>query len=220
MDKTKVLKPEFEEVFDISVTLGEDTVIYPGDPPFEREVTSSIEHGEHSDVSRLSMSAHSGTHLDTPSHFVAGEKRLHEFDARDFIFPAQVIPIQDTEAIRVEEFSEADIHPGDAILFRTINSEKGLSEKRQFDSNYVYMTKEAADYCVEKKVSLVAVDSVSIDKYGDETYPAHHGLLGNKIFVLENVNLRDVPQGRFLLFCFPLKIRGGEASPVRAILTR
>jgi arylformamidase len=80
------------------------------------------------------------------------------------------------------------------------------------------MTPEAADYCIEKGVSLVGIDYITIDRYSDRTFPVHHRLLGNDILILEGLHLSEVPSGRYTLFCLPLLIKGGEASPVRAIL--
>ena len=55
-------------------------------------------------------------------------------------------------------------------------------------------------------------------KYGDHTFPVHRKLLGNNILILEGIDLLNVPSGKFTLLCLPLKIKGGEASPVRAVL--
>jgi arylformamidase len=64
----------------------------------------------------------------------------------------------------------------------------------------------------------VGLDYITIDRHGDETAPAHHKLLGSGIPVLEGIDLAAVPPGRYTLICLPLKIKNGEASPVRAIL--
>jgi len=79
---------------------------------------------------------------------------------------------------------------------------------------------EAADFCVEKKVSLVGIDYTTPDRYSDEDFPVHYKLLGNGILVLESINLKEVPPGRYTLFCLPLKIKGADGAPVRAILVR
>jgi arylformamidase len=79
---------------------------------------------------------------------------------------------------------------------------------------------EAAEYCVEKGVKLVGIDYITIEKHGDDEFPSHKTILGNDIFILEGINLAEVPPGRYTLFCLPLKINGAEASPVRAILVR
>jgi arylformamidase len=205
-------------IFDISVRLGDESIHYPGDPPFLREVTEDLLAGGSSETSRLALSAHSGTHIDVPAHFVRGGKRIDEYSAGEFVLPAQVIATEDSKAIRVGELSGMDIRPGEALLFKTRNSTTGRSRSGVFSESYVYMTPEAADYCVGKGVSLVGIDYITIDRYSDPTFPVHHRLLGNDILILEGIHLSEVPLGRYTLLCLPLLIKDGEASPVRAVL--
>ena len=84
--------------------------------------------------------------------------------------------------------------------------------------DFVYLTPEAAEFCVEQNSRLVGIDYITIEKYGDEFFPAHRKILGNNMFVLEGIDLNGVPPGRYTLMCLPLRIKGGEASPARAIL--
>jgi len=166
------------------------------------------------------MSAHAGTHIDFPAHFIPNGKHIDDYPAQKFILPAQVVTIEDKEAIRPSELENRDIKPGDALLFRTDNSISGRCTSGVFSKSFVYMSPEAADFCVEKKVSLVGIDYGSIDRYDAQDFPAHHKLLGNDILILESINLKEVPPGRYTLFCLPLKIKGAEGSPARAILIR
>ena len=77
-----------------------------------------------------------------------------------------------------------------------------------------------ADFCVEQKVGLVGFDYTTVDKYSQDYFPVHQKLLGNDILILEAVNLKDVPPGRYTLFCSPLKLKGAEGAPARAVLVR
>lgn len=107
---------------------------------------------------------------------------------------------------------------GDALLFKTTNSTSGLSRNGIFSEKFVYLSEEAADVCVNLGAGLVGIDYISIDRYGDEMAPVHHRLLKEGILVLEGINLMDVPSGDYTLLCPPLKMKGAEASPVRALL--
>jgi arylformamidase len=80
------------------------------------------------------------------------------------------------------------------------------------------LTAEAATVCVEKEVALVGIDYITIEKFGKESFDAHRILMKAGILVLESINLVDVPFGTYKLLCFPLKLKGAEASPVRAVL--
>ena len=210
----------FEEIYDISVTLGTENVSYPGDPPYSREPLILKFGDKRAAISKVAMGTHSGTHVDTPYHFIPGGKNLDELPAERWILPAQVISIKDKEAIRPSELRNIDIKTGDALLFKTDNSISGRCVSGVFSENFVYVSPETADFCVEKKVSLVGIDYDTVERYGDLDFPTHHRLLGNDILILENINLKDVPPGRYILFCPPLKMKGADGAPTRAILVR
>ncbi len=211
-------RQRYETVYDISVLLGTESIDYPGDTPYSRDLMLTIEDSGISNVSKLVMSAHSGTHLDAPLHFIPNAKSIDEYSVQQFILTAQVVNIEDREAIRPSELENLDIKQGDALLFKTDNSISGRCRSGVFSESFVYLSPEAADFCVEKKVSLVGIDYATIERYGDEAFPVHHKILGSNILILEGINLKGVPTGRYTLFCLPLKIKGGEAAPVRAIL--
>jgi arylformamidase len=204
--------------YDITTLLGSQSIDYPGDTPYVRTMLCSIGEGAEYDLARLEMSAHSGTHLDAPAHFVAGGKTIDQYAVNDFILPAHVIHIGDPEAVRPSEIPDVDIVPGEAILFRTQSSGSGRCTSGAFSHGFVYLSPEVADLCVEKRVHLVGLDSISVDRYGDEHYPVHHRLSEAGILILEGIDLAQVPAGRYTLICLPLRIRGGEASPARAVL--
>ena len=76
----------------------------------------------------------------------------------------------------------------------------------------------AAAAAVERGVNLVGIDYLSVDRYGDGTYPAHRTLLRSGVLILEGIDLAHVAPGRYVLFALPLKIAAGDGSPVRAVL--
>lgn len=208
----------YKTIYDISVSLGEESINYPGDTPFSRELLWTIKDSGICDLSKIVMSAHSGTHIDVPAHFISDSKTLDFYTVQDFILPARVIEIEDKHSIMLSELKNIDIKPGEALLFKTDNSVTGLCKNGVFSKNFVCLSPGAAEFCVEKKVKLVGIDYITIEKYGDEAFPAHKKILGNGILVLEGLNLFEVPAGSYTLMCLPLKIKGGEASPVRAVL--
>ena len=208
----------YKTIYDISVLLGSESITFPSDTPYSRDLLLTIKDDGICNVSKLILSAHAGTHLDFPLHFVPDGKSIDDYSVHDFILPTQVVHIDDKESINPPELEKIDIKEGDAILFKTENSINDRCRKGVFSEKFVYLSAEGAAFCVTKKVSLVGIDYVSIDRFGDVTSPAHHILLGNNILILEGINLKEIAPGRYTLFCLPLKIRGGEASPVRAML--
>ncbi len=107
---------------------------------------------------------------------------------------------------------------GDNVLFKTRHS--GPFEKGKFDERHVYITREGAEALIERQVNLVGVDYLSVDRFGDEDYPAHRTLLGNGALILEATDLSGVREGQYNLIAMPLKLSEGDGSPVRAILTK
>ncbi len=211
----------FESIYDITVTLGEESIDYPGDTPYSRESISTVnDTGGGCALSRLTMSAHSGTHIDAPAHFIEGGRTLDKYLVTDFILPATVVQIMDPELIRVNELERVIIEPGQALLFKTQNSIQGRSRSGVLSDNFVYLSEAAAEFCVTKKVGLVGIDYISVERLDSEDFPVHRRLLDNNRLILEGVDLMDVPPGSYTLICLPLKMKKCEASPVRAILIR
>jgi arylformamidase len=209
-----------KQIYDISVLLGVESINYPMDTPYQREILQTIASGDICDVSRLTMSPHAGAHLDAPSHFIANGRTIDAYQPEEFILPAQVVEIHDPEAVRAAELKLLTVNRGDALLFKTANSRTGINVNGIFSGKFVYIAPDAAEFCVERGISLVGIDYLSVERYGDETFATHKTLLGNDTLVLESINLAAVPPGRYTLLCLPLRISGAEASPVRAILLK
>lgn len=209
---------QYDNVYDISVQLGIESIDYPNDTPYTRELIWTIQQSGVCDLSKLVMSAHSGTHIDVPAHFIPNAKTLDSYKVQDFILPAKVVEITDRVSITYAELRDVDVAAGDALLFKTHNSRSGLCKTGEFSENYVFLAPDAADFCVEKNVSLVGIDYITIEKFGDNGFPVHKKILGDNILVLEGINLSNIQPGQYTLVCLPLNIKEGEASPVRAVL--
>jgi arylformamidase len=207
------------KIYDITVEMREDMPFFPGDEKvFELTSLLNVAMGDDYSIKKLSMLTHSGTHLDAPSHFIPDGKNLDEMPLSTFIGTAQVININDDEKIDIDALKNIEIEPGMIILFKTKNSML-WKENKSFVANYVYITPAAAQWLVDHRIRLVGIDYLSADKYdnfGDSK--THQILLGNEVPILEGINLSEVFPGRYHLTCLPLKIKGLDGSPVRAIL--
>jgi len=208
---------EWKCLYDISVPLGE-VAAYADDLPFERLVACRAEETGYA-LSNLSLSAHAGTHLDAPAHFISGGKTLDQYPAERFILPAQVVEVQDHESIPAESLGEVEASRMDyALLFKTQNSHNGLLKRKEFSRRFVYLSAEAARMAARMGAKLVGIDSLSVDSYDDLSFPAHRILLENDVLILEGIDLFCVPPGRYTLISLPLRIAGGEAAPARSVL--
>jgi arylformamidase len=217
--KEAVMK-QMETIYDISVTLGAGAVDWPGLPPYCRELIADMKTGAAIDVSKLTLVCHVGTHVDTPAHFIRNGKNMDQYPIERWILPAQVVRIKDKEAVRSAELKHLDIRPGEALLVKTENSMIGRVASGVFSEKYVYISPEAADFLVSKKVGLLGIDYAGVDSFPLGDAPIHSKLLGADMLLLEGINLKDVPEGRYTLFCLPLKVSGAEGSPARAVLVR
>jgi arylformamidase len=211
--------PCFRAVYDISLILGE-AATYPGDTPYSREKVSEIASGADYDLSTLTLCAHAGTHLDAPAHLIAGGKTLDQYPLNRFLLPARVVPVDDDESIPRDALKDVDVSAGGALLFKTRNSLCGLPRQSTFTEDFVYLSEDAAQLCLDLGASLVGIDYLSVDKYGNDAAPVHRLLLKNDVLILEGIDLKEVSPGEYFLLCSPLKVKGAEAAPARAVLAR
>lgn len=189
-------------------------MVWPEDHPFTLQQRASIQAGGPVNISELHMSSHTGTHVDAPFHFVSDGRTMEQVDLDRFLGPAVVVEARG-ECIDLETVENAAIRRGDIVLFKTDNSER--QKQDTFQEDYAYVSEEAALYLVAQGVKGIGVDYLSIAQFGRETV-VHRIALGAELSVIENLVLDHVLPGRYLLAALPLKITGGDGSPVRAVL--
>lgn len=208
-------------MIDISMPLHSAMVVWPGQPgrssggeKFGRE---EIKAGD-SIISLLSMSSHTGTHVDAPKHFL-GESgsSLDQIPLEKLVGPCRVIEIQEM-AITAEVLRPCNIAVGERILFKTRNSHEHLLEKGEFIKDYVSLDLSAAEFLASKKINLVGIDYLGIEVKGNPGHPVHKTLLEVGIVIVEGLNLVGVELGEYNLAVLPLKIADGDGAPARAIL--
>lgn len=204
---------------DISVPLRPGMVVWPGDAPFERSDTLRIADGGACNLSQISTTAHVGTHMDAPRHFLEGAPGMESLALSAGIGPARVIRIQDPEAIHVAELEPHALARGERVLFRTRNSEV-CWDTDHFQSNFIYIPPETAHYLVECGVQTVGIDYLSVDAFDNPGAPTHRILLKACVWIIEGLMLGHVDPGPYELACLPLKIMGGDGAPARAALRK
>ena len=209
---------EQSRIIDISVPIREKMPVYPGDPVFSILPDTSLEDGDSSQVSKIEMGAHTGTHLDFPNHFIAGGKSCGDFPLERFVVEAVVVETAGNGNASASDLAQLKPNTNRAILFKTENSRKNLFSSSTFQKQYVGIGPDAAEKLLELKTPLVGIDYLSIDPYHSDSHPSHHILLNKDIILLEGIDLSKVDQGSYTLVCLPLRIDNTEASPVRAVL--
>jgi arylformamidase len=205
------------KVYDISLTLRARMPVYPGEPTPLLEPTTQMERGDSYNVSRLTLSTHTGTHIDAPLHFLAGGTPVDQLPVDVLVGPALVVEMPVEQEITAADLEAAAIPPGtERILFKTRNSR--LLDDEDFRRDFVYLTLDAARWLVERGVRLLAIDYLSVEKMDAQPNVVHQTLLRAGVVIVEGADLRRVAPGPYLLACLPLKIEGADGSPVRAVL--
>lgn len=207
------------EFVDISIPLRDGMVHWPGDAPFHRSEALLIAKGDECNLSQISTSAHIGTHMDAPRHFLADGKGIETLPIAATIGPARVIGIHDPERITIRELEPHRLTKGERVLFKTQNSAH-LWKTDKFQEKFVYIPKETAEYLAQCGVQTVGVDYLSVGGYKIDSAETHRALLGAGIWIIEGLNLEHVVPGEFELICLPLKIMGSDGAPARAVLRK
>jgi arylformamidase len=102
------------------------------------------------------------------------------------------------------------------VLFKTDNSRHWQDGK--FYEDFVYLQPDGAEFLVERRVRLVGIDYLSIDKFNADSHPTHMVLLTKNILVLEGLNLNNISPGEYMLYALPLNLQNVEGGPARVIL--
>ena len=207
------------KIHDISVTITPNLAVWPGDKAIYLEREHKIEEGSNSNVSRLDISVHTGTHVDAPVHFLTGGRTIESLPIDILVGDAQVVHIPDEVGlITAKEIRAAGILPGmQRIIFKTRNSTFFPAQSDVFHTNFVGIGVEGAELLVKMGVKLIGIDYLSVAPYKSST-PTHRILLGAGVVVLEGLDLSQVSQGRYALHCMPLKLAGSDGAPARVIL--
>jgi arylformamidase len=205
-------------IYDISMPLREGMPVYEGNPVYRRIITHVLgRDGAPVNQSRFEFGAHCGTHIDAPLHFEQDGYTVESVPLEHLVGPARLLHFRTQDSIDRADLAPLDWKGVERVLFRTRNSEHWV-KSNAFDRNFVYLTGPAAQFLVERKIKLVGIDSLGIEKFGSLDHPAHHALLRSGVTILEGLYLIDVPAGDYTLFCGPLRVLGAEGAPARALL--
>lgn len=203
---------------DVTLPLDSNLPVYPGNTPFSVEPIKRIARGDSSNVSTLHLSAHAGTHVDAPRHFIDGAGDADSLPIELLLGRARVIEVTSRKGIGPDDLAGHDLSEDVRVLIKTSNSR--LWGSPEFHTDYVGMTEAGARYLVEHGVKVVGVDYLSVEEFKKPGAPAHRALLGGGVIIIEGLNLRDVDPGTYELFCLPLRVVGADGAPARVLLRR
>jgi arylformamidase len=203
-------------IYDITRTLNPAIAVWPGDSRFSITRVADLEAGDPATVTRLTLSSHTGTHVDAPAHVGRDDLSLENVSLAPFIGPATVV----TVPRQAGPLTPADFPALDWARIRRllIHSPASSQPPDQFLAEFLYPSPALADFMGQHGLVLFGTDAPSVDPVNSDTLPGHQALGRNKLAILEGIVLAGVPDGEYELIALPLKIEGGDGSPVRAVL--
>jgi len=205
-------------LIDISRTLEPALAVWPGDTPFARSVQLSMHDGASVNLSTLTLSAHTGAHVDAPFHVEREGVTIERLPLEPYWGPAQVVTVQKIAGpLSLDDFGHVDLRRAPRLLVRSAG---GSGPHDLFPAEFVYPGPELASVLAGAGIVLYGSESPSMDHADSKDLPGHHALLNAGIAILEGLDLRAAPDGVYELVALPLKIAGGDGSPVRAVLRR
>ncbi len=202
---------------DVSVPVHNAMHHWPGDPPPFVTMHAGIAKGDVCNVSAIYCSFHTGTHMDSPLHFLAGRKTMDDIPFDAVIGPARVVEIKDKEAVKPAELKKLKLRKGERILLKTRNSAVAW-KKPEFDKDFVYISKEAAQYLVDCGIQTIGIDYLSVGGFYKDGIETHHILLGAEMWIIEGLDLSKVKPGDYDLICLPVKLAKGDGAPARCLI--
>jgi len=206
------------KLIDVTVPLDSNLPTYPGNTPFSVETIRRISTGDSSNLSTLHLSAHTGTHVDAPRHFLESGAGAEALALELLIGRVRVVEVTSRKGIGPGELSTSDFSEDLRVFIKTHNSR--LWGSPTFHTDYVGMTEAGARFLVDRGVKVLGVDYLSVEVFKTPGAPAHHILLGGGTIVIEGLNLRDVEPGIYEMMCLPLPIVGGDGAPARVVLRK
>ncbi|PKO05666.1 MAG: cyclase [Chloroflexi bacterium HGW-Chloroflexi-3] len=207
------------KIFDVTMPIKNFMPVWPGDPQVENLLISSIEKGEEVNVTCIQMSAHTGTHIDAPIHFIESGTAIEELKLTSLLGEVEVVEI-DFQVSQIDAHTLRKLNRTQwpqRLIFKTNNSFLRLLDQDYFSRNFTALSPDAAEYLVKKGVNLVGIDYLSIAPFenGSDT---HIVLLENNVIVVEGLNLADISPGIYDLIALPILLEGADGAPARVLL--
>jgi len=177
--------------------------LYPGSTQTRLIPVTDMARGELYNSTNLYCSAHAATHADAFKHFIGDGLDMESMPLEHYYGPCYVLTVPEAKATEAAYLRE-HLPPGtQRLLLKT----GGLG----------FLTADAAHFLADEGVLTVGTDALSVGSPDTEA-AVHLPLLSRGVAILEQLDLSCVEEGPYVLCAFPLKIRGGDGAPCRAVL--
>ncbi len=201
-------------LYDISPPITPELAVWPGDTPPAREVLLELARGDSVTLSTLHATVHLGAHADAPSHYGTRGGDIAGRPLDRYLGPCEVMRVAVPRGQRVTP----------ALLPRPVRAPRLLlatgtfPDPTRFNQDFAALAPELIDALHDAQVTLVGIDTPSVDLFASKDLPAHQRCLAHDLTILEGLVLAQVPEGLYELIALPLPLVGFDASPVRAVL--
>ena len=209
--------PRATRLIDVSVLLRPGMPTYPGNQPFEFQPVKRVAEGASSNVSKVLMGTHTGTHVDAPRHFFDDTPGVDALPLEVLMGPCVLICVDDeVMSVGEEQLRRHELKSHTRVLIKTRNS--AFIREREFHQDYTYLAPDGAAYLAKLGVRLVGVDYLSIEQFHSGHHKTHRTLLEKGIIIVEGLDLSAPPMGPYELRVLPLRLAGLDGAPARAVL--
>ncbi len=201
--------------WDISPPLSTATPTWPGDTPFQEERVWTFGPECPVNVGRITLSPHTGAHVDAPLHYSPDGAPIGEVSLEVYMGPCRVLHCLDSGAlVQPEQLTGRLQQLPERVLLRTYRQVPLAA----WDPHFTAVAKDTVDLLAGLGVRLISIDTPSLDPQQSKTMDAHNAVARHGMAILEGIVLDDVPEGDYELIALPLRFANLDASPVRAIL--
>jgi arylformamidase len=208
------------KIFDISRSLSNDLAPWPGDTAFHFELKWKMAEGATVNVGALTMGVHNGSHADAPFHFKQGADRIEQMPLETYLGDAVVVDLTAKfETDRSRQITIGDLESS-AETPRLLLKTGVWRDSKIFPEWIPVIASDVAEWLGKRKVRLLGLDLPSVDPIDAKSLVNHHALAAAGVAIVESLDLSEVEAGTYHFSALPLRISGGDAAPVRAILWR
>jgi Predicted metal-dependent hydrolase len=200
---------------DVTMTIFPEMMVYKNKDEKKPKVTVRATHEVNGHYeSSIYMDLHTGTHIDMPLHMLPDGHSSDEFDLESVNGTCIVVDfsLEESHEVGADFLKKYEIQKGDIVIIKTKNSYDHM-----FNPEYDYLDASGATYLENCSVKAVGIDALGIER-SVPNHPTHSILLGNGIYIIEGLALKDIKEGRYDFICIPLKIAGVEGLPSRAFM--
>ena len=202
-------------LIDISPVVDDSIRVWPGDTPFVHTVNSDMHSGASLTLSDIRTTVHVGAHADAPSHYVADGADIAARRLDYYIGRCVVLHIRVRRGERITpDHLDGKVVSAPRVLLHTGT----FPDPRNWNDDFASLSPALVDDFYQHGVMLIGIDTPSVDPFESKALEAHQAFARNDMAMLEGLVLDHVEEGEYELIAPPLRIRGADASPVRAVL--